>query len=51
VIPQHLGRPDSKLRAAEEIDAIADPDDHIEVVQIHLAQLSICGNLCIFCTN
>jgi hypothetical protein len=54
VLAQHLGGPDTELRGAGRLDAVAHGDDHIEVIEINLP-LDPSGsfhlNLCKFCTR
>ena len=51
VLAQHVGGPDAELGAAQGIDPVAHRNNHVQIVEIHLADFSIGGNLCIFCTG
>ena len=51
MIAQHPGGPDAELRAATGVHAVADGEDHVQVIEIHLPHFTIGSNLCIFCTG
>lgn len=51
MLAQGLGRPLAELHAAPRFDAVADGDDDVEVVVIHLVGFAIGGSCCIFCNN
>jgi len=51
MLTQDVGGPNAELGAAQGVHPVADRDDHVQVVEVHLANLSIGGNLCIFCTG
>lgn len=48
---QDAGCPDAELCAAFGFDPVADGDDDIEVVIVHIVDLSICGSVGKFCPH
>ena len=51
VATQHVRRPAAELHASRGLHAIADGEDHVEVVVLRLVRLAVAGSCRKFCDN